>query len=94
MLIAIRTSRELSLMPSFVSVSNMLPLSFNRKATAASHNQCMTEAERYQGSTYVQKDSNNKGQKKQDSWLQVTNFLFCINEFSTETYFYRISKSM
>ena len=44
--------------------------------TYTTHTKCMTEAERYQGKLYVPKESQDKGQKKQDSWLEnIINYI-------------------
>jgi len=35
------------------------------------HTQCVSEAQKYQGSLYSAKESENKGAKKQNSWLEI-----------------------
>jgi len=35
-----------------------------------SHTSCISEAQKYQGSLYQAKENNNKGQKKQDAWIE------------------------
>ncbi|KAG5677910.1 hypothetical protein PVAND_007626 [Polypedilum vanderplanki] len=39
--------------------------------TYNAHNQCITEAERYSGKDYVAKANQNKGQKKQEAWVDM-----------------------
>lgn len=41
--------------------------------TYSTHNQCITEAERYSGKDYVPKANQNKGQKKQEAWVNIFN---------------------
>ena len=37
----------------------------------ASHTSCISEAEKYQGKLYKGKDKANKGERKQQEWLEV-----------------------
>jgi len=39
--------------------------------TVNAHNQCLTEVERYSGKDYVAKANQNKGQKKQEAWVDL-----------------------
>jgi cell growth-regulating nucleolar protein len=42
--------------------------------TFNTHNQCITEAQRYSGKDYVPPANQNKGQKKQEAWVSVRYF--------------------
>lgn len=37
------------------------------------HTQCVTEAERYSGKDYKPKPNQNKGQRKQEAWVSMSN---------------------
>lgn len=53
---------------------------FNQESFAA-HIQCITELERYSGKDYVAKASLNKGQRKQEAWVDlviIENLLFIL----------------
>lgn len=41
------------------------------KSSYATHTQCMTELERYSGKDYVPKANQNKGQRKQEAWVDM-----------------------
>lgn len=42
------------------------------------HIKCVSEEEKYSGKNYKPKPNANKGEAKQESWMQVIMFAFCI----------------
>lgn len=59
---------------SITSSSSFRPIS---RSSYVSHTQCLTEDQRYQGKLYTGKSDENKGQRKQDNWLQVRILSVC-----------------
>ena len=55
----------------WIYINVTLVCQFYRGNDYEQHTKCITEEEKYSGKNYVAKPNANKGEKKQDQWLQV-----------------------